>query len=115
VAFLLVTKFNSDYLEARPSDALLYHVLSYYRDKPGCHMATAGEANPMVPSIDHFKKSYGFEEINYPAFSHTNLFVKTAIQGALACGAIAVKWQSADSKRNLRYKVERMRRGLTNW
>lgn len=114
MAFLLVTKFNSDFLDLRPSDALHYHILEYYRDQPDCYMVTAGENNPMVSSIDRFKKGYGFEVVNYPSVSIVNRVAKNVIRVVLDSATLVVK-ERTDSKRNLRYQLETMRNSLNNW
>jgi Acetyltransferase (GNAT) domain len=113
-AFLLVTKFDDSYRDSRPSDALHYHVLSYYRDNPQCFDVCAGQSSPNVESIDRFKRRFGFESVEYPAFQWLSLPVRAVLGWALPCSAFALKWQSAESKRNLRYKIEVLRRTILN-
>lgn len=115
IAHLLVTKLNSDYIKLRPSDALYYNVISYYRTQSECRRVCAGQANLMTPSINHIKLQYLFEPVEFPAYQWICSSARSLLRCVLPGASLAFRWQSADSKRNLRYKIEMMKKSVANW
>jgi hypothetical protein len=114
-ALLLVTKFNAAFLESRPSDALHFHALSYYRDQPACRRVSAGSVNANVATIDRFKSRFGFEPTSYPAFQWTNRALLAPLRFGLSCLAGLCRWQTDDSRRNLKYFTRVRQRALSEW
>jgi len=114
-AWLLVTKFDFEFNQARPSDALHYHVIEFYRGHPDCRAVCAGETNALTPTIDRFKRQWGFKPKEYSAYQTVNRPARLVISGLLGTADMILGWQDAGSKRNLRYTIRGFRESLNKW
>lgn len=74
------TKSHSDFLNKCPNDALLFTFLEYCKSLPGCKKVFFGDYVYAVPSLNEFKKKYGFEKVNLPVYANYNPLVRLAIK-----------------------------------
>jgi len=105
-ASLLVTKYNDDYRNMRPTDFLHYHVILNYQDHPKCHKIYAGRSVTATPTIDRFKSAFGFKRIPIQAFECVNRFVMAGAKSALFLGKPILQRIQADNRRGIGYRLK---------